>query len=177
MTYEVYRYVFLGAGIASAVMAAISVILFFTLRIPKVISDLTGRTAKKAIEQIRRQNEESGDKTYKSSAVNLERGKVTDKISESGRVLSQGDSPFGTGVITEKIAYENVPMHQAEETTVLGGGDETTVLAAEETTVLTEDRGETAVLQQPVMNAPIRANAVFEIAYEITYINTNEVIT
>ena len=57
MTYEMYRYVFLGGAIASGLMFAVSIVLFFTLKIPKVISDLTGRTARKAIEDIRLQNE------------------------------------------------------------------------------------------------------------------------
>ena len=55
MTYEIYRYIFLGALIASGVCLAITVMLFFTMKIPKVISDLSGRTARKAIENIRLQ--------------------------------------------------------------------------------------------------------------------------
>ena len=42
MTYEMYRYVFLGAAVACGIFFAISAVLFFVLRIPKVISDLTG---------------------------------------------------------------------------------------------------------------------------------------
>ena len=71
MTYEMYRYIFLGGLIACGVFFVIAVLLFFTLRIPKVISDLTGRTARKAIENIRIQNEQSGDKAYQTTAVNL----------------------------------------------------------------------------------------------------------
>lgn len=62
MSYEMYRYIFLGALIACGIFFVIAVILFFTLNIPKVISDLTGRTARKAIENIRMQNEQSGDR-------------------------------------------------------------------------------------------------------------------
>lgn len=169
MTYELYRYVFLGGAIASGIMFAISIVLFFTLKIPKVISDLTGRTARRAIEDIRLQNERSGDKTYKSSAVNLQRGKLTDKISPSGRLMRREASPFGTGVITEKISTQRLAPVE--------GADETTVLApANETTVLDSGYGETTVLQA---EATVDATPVvqgFEIEYEITYIHTNEVI-
>ena len=146
MTYDMYRYIFLGALIASGVFFVIAVILFFTLKIPKVISDLSGRTARKAIENIRMQNEQSGDKTYQSSAVNLERGKLTDKISRSGRLVPKGPTPFGTGVITEKIStMELEPL--AAETDVLSVTEETSVLsAAEETSVLSSPAGETEVL-------------------------------
>ena len=115
MTYETYRYIFLGALIACGIFFVIAVVLFFTLKIPKVISDLTGRTARKAIENIRMQNEQSGNKTYQSSPVNLERGKLTDKISQSGRLLQREATPFGTGVITEKIStMELEPVGETE---------------------------------------------------------------
>ena len=45
-------------------------------KIPKVISDLSGATARKTIKNIREQNEASGDKAYKVSAFNEARGKV-----------------------------------------------------------------------------------------------------
>ncbi len=171
MTYEVYRYIFLGALIACGIFFLLAVVLFFTLKIPKVISDLTGRTARKAIENIRMQNEQSGDKSYQSSAVNLERGKLTDKISNSGRIVPRESTPFGTGVITEKIS--TAKLDAAEETTVLSATEETTVLSAPagETDVLAPTFGETEVLapaEQPVQT--------FTIEYEITFVHTSEVI-
>lgn len=173
MSYEMYRYIFLGALIACCVFFVIAVVLFFTLKIPKVINDLTGRTARKAIENIRMQNEQSGDKAYQSSAVNLERGKLTDKISKSGRLMPRGATPFGTGVITEKISA--IELEQpAGETAVLDQSiGETDVLAPAtgETEVLAPAAGETEILapaQQPAQ--------AFTVEYEITFIHTSEVI-
>ena len=164
MTYEMYRYVFFGAAIACGVMLVLSVILFFTLRIPKVISDLTGRTARKAIENIRMQNEQTGDKTYQSSAVNLERGKLTDKISNSGRIVPRDGTPFGTGVITEKISTQKLTeQDSANETTLLTDQNETTVL---EPMI-----GETMVLEDIQPQMP-----VFSVEFEITFIHTDELI-
>ena len=163
MSYEMYRYIFLGALIACGIFFVIAVILFFTLKIPKVISDLTGRTARKAIENIRMQNEQSGDKTYQSSAVNLERGKLTDKISQSGRLMPRDATPVGTGVITEKISTMELEQ-PAGETDVLAP-------AAGETDVLAPAAGETEVLA-PV-EQPVQA---FTVEYEITFIHTSEVI-
>ena len=97
MTYEVYRYVFLGGAIAAGIMLAVSILLFFVLHIPKVLNDLTGRSARKAIDNIRKQNESTGNKSYQSSSVNLNRGKLTDKISDSGTLQSNTDSPFSIG--------------------------------------------------------------------------------
>ena len=115
MTYEMYRYIFVGALIAGSLFFVLAGVLFFTLRIPQVISDLTGRTARRAIEDIRTHNERTGGKTYQSSAVNLGRGKITDKISKSGRLVSREDSPFGTGVITEELsAQQSDPMGETD---------------------------------------------------------------
>lgn len=171
MTYDTYRYIFLGSLIACGIFFVLAVILFFALKIPKVISDLSGRTARKAIENIRMQNEQSGDKTYQSSAVNLERGKLTDKISRSGRLIPRDATPFGTGVITEKISTQK--LDTAGETDVLTVTEETTVLSepAGETTVLTQPAGETTVLM-----AQEEAAQAFTVEYEITFIHTSEVI-
>lgn len=150
MTYEMYRYVFLGGAAACAVMVIISAILFFTLQIPKVIGDLTGRNARKAIEKIRQENEQTGDKTYKSSAVNMERGKLTEKISQSGRLVPRDETPFGTGMITEKISTQQ--LAELEQTGA------TEVLASAETTLLSEQ------------------SSAFTVEYEITFTHTTEVI-
>ena len=82
MSYEIYYNVFfIGGLVLAGIMLVVSVLLFFLLNIPHVFGDLTGRNARKAIENIRNQNASSGDKLYKTSAVNRERGKLTDKIS------------------------------------------------------------------------------------------------
>lgn len=177
MTYEMYRSIFLWAAVACGVLFVVTLTLFFVLRIPKIVSDLSGRTARKGIENIRMQNEQTGDKTYRSSPVNLQRGKLTDKISPSGRLVPRADTPFGTGTITQKISTQKIPQNGGNETTVLPDGNETTV-RADETTVLNEQPtppnayyGETSVLNMPVQTAQI-----FEVEYEITFIHTAEVI-
>lgn len=159
-TYQLLRYAFLGTTIACGICLAIAVLLFFTLNIPKVVSDLTGRTARKAIENIRLQNEKSGDKSYQSSAVNLERGKLTDKISQSGRLIPNEGSAFGTGLMTEKISTQQ--LDAVEEV------GETAVLSEQPTP--DSPYGETAVLAQEP------APQIFAVEFEITYIHTDEVV-
>ena len=181
MTYDMYRYIFLGALIACGIFLVIAIVLFFTLKIPRVISDLTGRTARKAIENIRMQNERSGNKTYQSSTVNLKRGKLTDKISPSGRLIHNNETPFGTGAITAKISSPTIEQ-PAGETDVLTVTEETSVLSApagetdvltvtEETSVLSAPAGETDVLApaEPLVQA-------FTVEYEITFVHTTEII-
>ena len=50
--YVFYRNIFLYCGIAALVFLAIAIILFFALRIPQVFGELTGRTARKAVEEM-----------------------------------------------------------------------------------------------------------------------------
>lgn len=200
MTYDVYMYIFYGGAILATVMFIVSLVLFFVLKIPAVIGDLSGATAKKAIENIRNQNEESGEKAYKSSAVNKERGKLTDKISPSESLHQAPSDKLGIGMKTEKISTQRLDIDDtSNETTVLSSGNETTVLSsANETTVLSNDVGETTVLDgintanettvlSQNMLTPGTVDfgntgelpplpAFFEIEQDITFIHTQEVI-
>lgn len=172
MTYDVYRYIFMGALIFSVVMLIVSVLLFAALNIPKVIGELSGATAKKAIRNIKEQAENVKDN--KESTVNRQRGRLTDKISESGRLIRMETNQLGMGVVTEKIGTQE--FAGGNETTVLTQ-NETAVLDKNETTVLSQD--ETTVLTQNDTTVLTQSNesvigTLFEIEYEITYIHTNE---
>lgn len=176
MTYDIYRYIFIGAAILCGIMFIVSILIFIFLKIPKVISDLTGATARKAIKNIREQNEASGDKAYKVSAFNEARGKLTDKISPSGNVIQQHQMQM-RGIDTTKIDTQELQVDEtANQTTVLDSYNETSVLdntGAGETSVLSEvmTSGETTVLSEATNNS------AFTIEYEITFIHTNEIIT
>lgn len=151
MTYETYHTVFLSAGILAIIFAVCSVLLFVLLKIPKVVGDLSGRTARKGIADIREQNIRTGDKRHKTSAVNLDRGRITDRITDSGNIQRVGKT-VNTGVMTQKI---NMP--ESEEMM------ETTVLPPQQ-------YSETVVLDE------IRMDDDFAIAEEICFIHTDETI-
>lgn len=169
MTYEIYRYIFIGAAILCGIMLLVSLLIFIFLKIPKVISDLSGATARKAIKNIRKQNEASGDKSYKVSAFNEARGKLTEKISASGNLMQQQQSQF-RGMGTTKIDTVELPAYNASnETTVLGA--EMDSQAFERTETWEQPAGETTVLGA---NENVVA---FAVEYDITFIHTNEIIT
>lgn len=192
MTYDIYRLIFIVGSIACAVMFVVSVILFITLKIPNVIGDLTGRNAKKAIENIRKQNEASGGKAYKASAVNLERGRLTDKMTPSGNLQRRGiTSVFG--VHTEKISTMKLEQqasvgmdtdNESNETMVLEQdySNETSVLNhnySNETTVLSQQNvGETTVLSSHMPQNPSETTVLnqFMVLEDITFIHTDEII-
>jgi len=156
MTYEVYRYIFMGSAMLAVLTLAISVFLFILFKIPKVIGDVTGRTIKKAVKEIREQNMNSGDKAYKPSPINMARGKLTDKITPSGKLIQKADLP-GTIFQTAEIGEQDTIT--ADETEVLIEDDES---GAGTTTLL-------SVSDLPEIN-------MFEVEYDITFVHTNEII-
>ena len=188
--YEMYRYIFIGGLVLAIIMAVTAILLFILLKIPKVIGDLSGSNARKAIENIRSGNEATGNKTYKSSYVNSQRGKVTDKISQSGNIQQKTTSDLKAGAMpTSRIdsgaANETTVLDVASETTVLGATDETTVLnASAETTVLSAEMpqfGETTVLDgggfAPAASVVTTVEpSVFQVVQSIMYIHTDEII-
>lgn len=176
MTYEMYRLVFIIAAVLCAVMFMVSAFLFFALRIRDVIGDLNGSNARKAIEEIRSRNEQSGEKVYKSSAVNKKRGALTDKISPSGRLERQSESAPYSSAQTEKIATSKL---MSDETTLLSAannsGQATEVLPSQtgETTVLGAGSvGETVLLSEIV--SEVSGEASFGVEFDITYIHSSE---
>ena len=197
MTYEVFLYICYGAAALSAVFLILAIVLFFTMKIPSVVGDLTGSTARKAIAQIRSQSEAGGEKNYHPSRVNQERGQITDKISRSGNLLrnpsnklpTHGTSKLNTGHLRAQAAADQVAADPGQtalldqnQTTMLDQG-QTTMLDSGQTAVL--DSGQTTMLDQtamPVQAAPVpvapayQPAPVFRVDYEITYIHTNEQI-
>lgn len=127
MTIELLQTMSTAAFVASGVLLLITIALFFLLDVPKLFGDVSGRTAKKAIEAIRQQNESTGNKAYKPSAVNAARGKLTDKITPSGKLQSQTDGlPVSVG--TEKFATATLAPNASETTILESRTDETVVL-------------------------------------------------
>ncbi len=174
MTYEIYRYIFIGAGIGTVVMLFVTILIFFVLDIRKVIGDLTGKNAQKAIKKIREENEQSGDKTFKTSYINRSRGKITDKINENNGMLPKPD--INTGIITAKIdshpLSESARMRVSNETDVLDYHENN------ETEVLSNIQvNETEILPQNLSTDYVaRVNDIFDIEYEITFIHSDEII-
>lgn len=78
MTYEQYRQLFMVAAILGVILFLISLILFFVFKIPDVIGDLSGATAKRAINSIREKNEHNSEKLLKMNMANGEKGKLTE---------------------------------------------------------------------------------------------------
>ena len=171
MTVETIQLLSLIAFITAGVLFLLAIALFFLFNVPKVFGEVSGSTARKAIESIRQQNEQTGNKAYRPSPVNAERGKITDRITPSGK-LEHRIGNAGVSVGTAKLPTDELQA-AADETTILEVG-------ADETTVLTADTGETTVLNntQP-FDASASQNtrgADITVEYEIGFSGSSELI-
>lgn len=148
MTVELLQTLRTIAYVLTGLFFVISIVLYFTLKVPKLYSDLTGRTEKKAIAAIRQQNE----------AMMEDAAGNTDQISSSGKLIpqstkkekKQADKGIRYGNVVEKPGHS---WQSATATTPLPGygNDEdsnaTTLLnVTNETTVLSPEYNETVVL-------------------------------
>lgn len=70
MTVETLQMLSTVAYVLAGIFLLAAIAIFFLLDIRSVIGDVTGATARKAIRDIRAQNEASGNKAYKPSPVN-----------------------------------------------------------------------------------------------------------
>lgn len=97
-------------SIVSFAVAGASFVLalffWFFFKIPTVIGDLSGRTARKSIAKIRAANEKTGAKTYKESKTNAARGKLTGNIPDSAK-LNNKESHTNSGKPETGLLAEN----------------------------------------------------------------------
>lgn len=171
MTVETIQLLSMIAFITAGVLFLLAVALFFLFNVPKVFGEVSGSTARKAIEKIRQQNEQTGNKAYRPSPINAKRGKITDRISPSGK-LEHRRGNAGVSVGTAKLQTDKLQA-AADETMVLK-------VKADETTVLPADTGETAVLNNlQSVDASASQNAHrtgITVEYEIGFSGSSELI-
>ncbi len=151
----------------SGVCFVLAVFFWVFFKIPKVIGDLSGKTARKSIADMRAANEKSGIKSYKESRTNSERGKLTGIMASNGNSKKKNvvlDDDFReTGILSENKA--NVLDTEA------------TALLHTETTGLLGDESVTEPLVDMTERIAVRSGGKkLEIIDEVMLIHTDEVI-
>lgn len=146
------------AFIAAAVLLVLAIFLFFKFQIITIINDLTGRTARRSIAQIRENNIRSGERPYRSSAVNVSRGKLTEPI------------PDDTERTTEKLPGVSAPLVNSETTLLHEEGTTELLVANEGTTVLADGAAQSTVANTEIETVEL------QILERIIYTHTDEVI-
>ena len=107
---SVYEICFIGGLILAIIFLITTIILFIVLGIPKVISDLSGRSAKKAIKE-RKQGKTSDSSVAKKEQAkyyNQSSGKITarDTVSQETRAKNQDNTTDNLGKKNIKEALQ-----------------------------------------------------------------------
>ena len=166
---EILSMISLISFCAAGVSMLLAVIFFIKFKIPSVIGDLSGRNARKSIEQLRETNLKSGNRSYKPSRINPERGKLTEtmqgqKKTETSEETTDEGRPE-TGLLEEN---PSVAVHS----------EETVPLTDELSTDMLIDDNETVLLETPDSSREQRSGGVeISILEKIMYVHTDEAIT
>ena len=158
----------------AGVCLILAVFFWFFFKIPSVIGDLSGRTARKSIAKMRAANEKTGAKSYKESKTNAERGKLTGTMPDSGKLKKKKEVPDDGKPETGLLAENKADGLESEATGML---DEATSILGSETTGLLIDDNATAPLDAPVHKQVVRTGEKkLEIIEEVIFVHTDEVI-
>lgn len=161
--------------VISGICLFLSVIFWFKFKIPSVIGDLSGRTARKSIAQMRANNEKSGVKYFNSSKTNVERGKLTETMSHTKRMTDVGKTQLEEERLETGILEENKAMIQEnQETELLLDENETELLIDENETELLVDDNETVLLNEKDDVETISSGKQLNIIEEVVLIHTDE---
>ena len=159
--------------IIAGVSLLVAIYSFVRFNIPQVIGELSGRTARKSIAQMRDKNEKTGNKAHRPSPSAIERGTLTDKI-EKKKSVEKSDKKIskveeGTELLnsTEKL-LTNIQTELLNESETELSDDNATTVLSEETTVLTNN-------DNSQINVSNDSND-FKIVQNIVLIHTNEII-
>lgn len=162
----------------SGIALAVAVFMFIKMNIPAVIGDLSGKTVAREIKAMRDANASSGNKLHRSSSVNVNRGKLTEKVNDdevdsavraaahaSKRLdrtgtghstrLKKGETGQTSGTISKSRTTESlstnvgeVDIEERRSTAVLSQNRVTDVLVEERRTDVLNESPGTAVLSE-----------------------------
>jgi hypothetical protein len=104
--------------VLSVIFIATAVVLWFVLKIPNVIGDLSGRNARKSIERMRQDNEKTGSKSQRAHEK------------KPAKEVVQPTGIAETGLLNENLAKE----YDEQATGLLDESGETEALEKDEET-------------------------------------------
>ena len=134
MSIDVLQACSIGFWVAAGIFFLTAVALFFLMDIPKLYGEISGRTARKAIEQIRKHNAEA----------------LTGDIAGAHTGSGVRTEKFSTATLApETVAGATTVLAEAGATTVLTEAGATTILAETGATTVLAESGVTTMLTEP----------------------------
>ncbi len=162
------------AYIISGISFIVAIFLFFFFKIPAVISDISGRTAKKSIAKMRAENEENSLKHYKESRNKTRLNKKTVTTVRKEKTNKKEDfadeNRPETGLLDENRAH----IYEPAATALL---NKAIVNVQKETSDLLIEDNETMLLDSSGQNYPVYPGGKkLEMIDEIIFVHTDDVI-
>lgn len=158
MTYEMLNRIYVITGIASLVMLAVTVGLFFMLKIPEAVAFISGRTRKKGIEAIQRSGTVSSGAAKSKKLTKAAKKPV--KPVEKAPAAEPAREKLTDVLPTTGESNTEVLSSTERLTTVLDGQDGNQVLEAGQV-----DHQNLVFTQQP-----------FVVEFDITYVYSDIII-
>lgn len=157
--------------VLSGICLVLAVFAWFYFEIPTIIGDLSGRTARKSIAQMREFNEKSGNKSYKPSGANVERGKLTDTMQHSRKLKNNKKKETASDEIPETGLLDENKAQSVD------AGEQTALLVDEQATGLLAGENETELLGvAPAPKVKRTGGKQITLLEEVVLIHTDEVI-
>ncbi len=159
---SIYRVIFVVALVLAILCLIASVLIFFLLKIKDVIGDLSGATAKKAIEDIRSGNAPAAPKKKSKPATT---GEITGSRSQTERMSVQAQ--FDN--LEASAGHDPYDNYMSETSVLVPLDSETTVLSGE---LNAKADGPEEITELP---HPEKIEGI-NVLVDITYVHSHEVI-
>ena len=158
--------------VIAAIFFVLAVFFWFNFKIPSVIGDLSGRTAKKSIARMRASNESAGGKGYQPSATNTKRGKLTDTMQHSRKLKAE---PKKEGPPIDESQMPKTGLLESNKAQIVDS-QQTEILDGAATDVLVDDAVTVALQPESVKPTKRTGGKKLTILDEVMLIHTDEVI-
>lgn len=150
------------AFIMSGIFGVFSVVLWFLFRIPQVISDLSGRTSRKTLERMRKENERTGNQN---------------PLFDRKNIKSPVMSPAGAGGKSEYHSGDTVQMEGLAVTAEVNNVTEANAETESKTENWDQEPPKTEILSEMQEAVQRKAPEVsITLIEEIMFVHTDELI-
>ena len=157
--------------IVAGVSLFVSILLFFIFKIPSVISDLTGRTAKKSVEKMRSKNIKKSSGSYASASKGRD-----DLKSQQKKIKKSAEKKPAEKKKVDKSGFVETGLLKENKASKAPVAKETELLSSNETVALNSN--ETVALDANAVDDRIEKKPGVKLTMldDVTITDTDEVI-
>lgn len=150
-----------------------AIFIWFKFDILKVIDDLSGRSARRSIEQMRLENEKSGKKSYRPHPVASDRGTITEQIKQQSGSLKKSKSQNKQ---KEQVKNSAAAVKKVNASAVTDQLDQTTPFNFDSSGTEVLNEGTQVLTNEQINKALDKPGAKINIIQNIVFVHTDETI-